>query len=109
MFLAPATPAKQPAANSATGAQAPGGRQLSRVLARGNAVVRQGGRRGSADQAEYTSADAKFVLSGGQPTLTDESSNTITGHSLTFFVASDTILIDSREGSRTLTKHRIEK
>jgi len=49
------------------------------------------------------------VLSGGQPTLTDESSNTITGHSLTFFVASDTILIDSREGSRTLTKHRIEK
>ena len=109
VFLAPAAPAKQAAANSATGAQAPGGRQLSRVLARGNAVVRQGGRRGSADQAEYTSDDAKFVLSGGQPTLTDESSNTITGHSLTFFVASDTILIDSREGSRTLTKHRIEK
>jgi LPS export ABC transporter protein LptC len=86
-----------------------GGRQLSRVLARGNVVVEQGGRRGVAQQAEYTAADGKFVLSGGQPTVTDNSSNTATGHSLTFFVANDTILIDSQEGSRTLTKHRIEK
>jgi len=109
VFLDPAAPPPAPAANAAARAQAPGGRQLSRVLAQGNAVVRQGARRGSAEQAEYTSADGKFVLSGGQPTLTDESSNTTTGHSLTFFVASDTILIDSREGSRTLTKHRIEK
>jgi LPS export ABC transporter protein LptC len=85
------------------------GRQLSRVLARGNVIVEQGGRRGLADQAEYTAADGKFVLSGGQPTITDNSSNTATGHSLTFFVANDTILIDSQEGSRTLTKHRIEK
>ena len=109
VFLDPAAPPQAAAANSAARAQAPSGRQLSRVLAQGNAVVRQGGRRGSAEQAEYTAADGKFVLSGGQPTLTDESSNTTTGHSLTFFVASDTILIDSREGSRTLTKHRIEK
>jgi LPS export ABC transporter protein LptC len=110
VFLDPAAPPEAAAVNSAAArAQAPGGRQLSRVLAQGNAVVRQGGRRGSAEQAEYTSAGGKFVLSGGQPTLTDESSNTTTGHSLTFFVASDTILIDSREGSRTLTKHRIEK
>jgi len=28
---------------------------------------------------------------------------------LTFFVANDTILIDSQDGSRTLTKHRVEK
>jgi hypothetical protein len=28
---------------------------------------------------------------------------------LTFFVANDTILIDSQEGLRTLTKHRVEK
>lgn len=86
-----------------------GGRQLSRVLAQGNVVVRQGDRRGMADQAEYTAADGKFVLSGGQPTLANAVSDTTTGHSLTFFVASDTILIDSQEGSRTLTKHRIEK
>jgi lipopolysaccharide export system protein LptA len=62
-----------------------------------------------AEQAEYTAADGKFVLSGGQPTLTDAARDTTTGHSLTFYVASDTILIDSQEGSRTLTKHRVEK
>ena len=90
-------------------APAPGGRQLSRVLAAGDVVVRQGDRRGMAEQAEYTAADGKFVLSGGQPTLANAASDTTTGHSLTFFVANDTILIDSQEGSRTVTKHRVEK
>jgi hypothetical protein len=81
---------------------------LDRVLAEGAVVVRQGGRRAMAERAEYT-ADGKFVLSGGRPTLTDASSDTTTGHSLTFFVANDTILIDSQEGFRTLTRHRVEK
>jgi lipopolysaccharide export system protein LptA len=73
-------------------------------------VVRQGERQGAAEQAEYTAAEEKFVLSGGQPTLIDNaSSDTTTGRSLTFFVANDTILIGSQEGSRTMTKHRVEK
>jgi LPS export ABC transporter protein LptC len=85
------------------------GRQLDHALALGGVTVRQGDRRGTADQAAYTASDGKFVLSGGQPTIIDASSDTTTGHSLTFFVANDTILIDSQEGSRTLTKHRVEK
>ena len=85
------------------------GRQLDHALALGGVTVRQGDRRGTADQAEYTASDGKFVLSGGQPTIIDASSDTTTGHSLTFFVANDTILIDSQDGSRTLTKHRVEK
>jgi lipopolysaccharide export system protein LptA len=93
-----------PAKSVATGA-----RQLDRALALGGVTVRQGDRRGNAAQAEYTAADGKFVLSGGNPTITDASSDTTTGHSLTFFVANDTILIDSQEGSRTLTRHRVEK
>ena len=64
---------------------------------------------GSAQEAIYTAADQKFVLSGGEPTIIDANSDTTTGHSLTFFVANDTILIDSQEGLRTLTKHRVEK
>jgi lipopolysaccharide export system protein LptA len=84
-------------------------RRLSRVVAQGGVVVRQGDRRGVAEQAEYTAADGKFVLSGGKPTLTNAASDTTTGRSLTFFVANDTILVDSQEGSRTLTKHRVEK
>jgi lipopolysaccharide export system protein LptA len=109
VFLGPAAPGA-PAPAASTGASpAAGGRQLDRVLAQGGVIVRQGDRRGMAEQGEYTAADGKFVLSGGQPTVSDSSSNTATGRSLTFFVANDTILIDSQEGSRTLTKHRVEK
>ena len=102
---APPRSAKEPTAVPG----AAGGRQLQRVLALGGAIVRQGDRRGMAEQAEYTAATGKFVLSGGQPTLVNAASDTTTGHSLTFFVANDTILIDSQEGSRTLTRHRVEK
>ncbi len=116
VFLSPLAPAAAHGGPSAAAPKAasaapsaPGGRQLERALAQGNVIVRQGDRRATAEQALYTAADGKFVLSGGQPTIADASSDTTTGHSLTFFVASDTILIDSQEGSRTLTKHRVEK
>jgi lipopolysaccharide export system protein LptA len=113
-------PAAKSGAEESAGATAPlaqhpaapnssGDRQLDRVVARGGVVVEQGLRRGRAEQAEYTAADGKFVLSGGEPTVTDGSSNTATGSSLTFYVASDTILLDSQKGSRTLTKHKVEK
>jgi lipopolysaccharide export system protein LptA len=98
-----------PSDTSGGAAGASGGRQLSRVLAQGDVMVWQADRQGTAEQAEYTAADGRFVLSGGQPTLTDAARDTTTGHSLTFFVANDTILVDSQEGSRTLTKHRVEK
>ena len=109
VFLAPAPGSSVSSAIPVSQLSSPtAGRQLDRALATGGVVVRQGDRRGTAEQALYTAADGKFVLSGGKPTLTDASSDTTTGHSLTFFVANDTILIDSQEGSRTLTRHRVE-
>jgi lipopolysaccharide export system protein LptA len=110
-YLGPApaaTGAKASAAQGTISANS-GGRQLTRIVAQGQVVVRQGDRRGTAQEAIYTAADQKFVLSGGEPTIIDANSDTTTGHSLTFFVANDTILIDSQEGLRTLTKHRVEK
>ena len=101
---------RQAGASSAVpGAGVMAGQQLQRALALGGVTVRQGDRVGTAEQAEYTASDEKFVLSGGHPTIIDAASDATTGHSLTFFVANDTILIDSQEGSRTLTKHRVEK
>ncbi len=90
-------------------AVSPLGGQLTRAVARGGVVVRQGPVRATAETAVYTAADGKFVLSGGNPTITDASGNSASGRSLTFFLPSDTILIDSEEGSRTLTKYRVEK
>jgi LPS export ABC transporter protein LptC len=109
VFLTAPPTAGSPAAAAAAKAAGGGARQLDRALALGGVKVRQGDRTGSAEQAEYTASDGRFVLSGGNPTITDASSDTTTGHSLTFFVANDTILIDSQEGSRTLTRHRVEK
>jgi LPS export ABC transporter protein LptC len=109
VFLTPAQSTQVGAAAAGKPpANATGPRQLDRALATGGVVVQQGDRRGTAEQAEYTASGGKFVLSGGKPTITDASSDTTTGHSLTFFVANDTILIDSQEGSRTLTRHRVE-
>lgn len=84
-------------------------KQLAKAEARGNVTVHQGGRRGTAERADYFAQGGKFVLSGGKPTLYDAVLGTTTGRQLTFFLADDRILIDSEEGSRTVTRHRVEK
>jgi LPS export ABC transporter protein LptC len=98
---------------SATGSNAaaanPGAQQISRAVGTGGVTVDQAGRRATADRGEYTASDGKFVMSGGNPTLYDGSAGTTTGRQLTFYLADDTIIVDSENGSRTLTKHRVEK
>jgi LPS export ABC transporter protein LptC len=86
-----------------------GALELNRAVASGGATVREGERRGVADRAEYFATEGKVVLSGGRPTIYDASRGTTTGRQLTFFFANDTIIVDSEEGSRTLTRHRVEK
>jgi hypothetical protein len=48
-------------------------------------------------------------MSGGTPTIFDGAEGTTTGRQLTFFLADDTIIVDSENGSRILTRHRVEK
>ncbi|MGC1603965.1 MAG: LPS export ABC transporter periplasmic protein LptC [Candidatus Acidiferrum sp.] len=97
-------------AHSTTGATAKtGAQQISRAVGTGGVIVDQGGRRATAERGEYTASDGKFVMSGGNPTLYDSSEGTTTGRQLTFFLADDTIIVDSENGLRTLTKHRVEK
>jgi lipopolysaccharide export system protein LptA len=88
---------------------ATGDRGVDHAQAIGNVVIEQPGRRATADRADYFAAEGKYVLSGGQPKLVESAHGTTTGRSLTYFVANDTILVDARGGSRTLTEHRIEK
>ena len=98
------------AAPGGAAASAPaGGQQISRAVATGGVMVEQGARRATAERGEYTAIDGKFVMTGGNPTIFDASEGTTTGRQLTFFLADDTIIVDSEKGSRTLTKHRVEK
>jgi lipopolysaccharide export system protein LptA len=96
---------------SSGGSGNPGGgaQQISRAVGTGGVTVEEGGRKATADHGDYTAATGKFVMSGGNPTLYDGSAGTTTGRQLTFFLADDTIIVDSENGSRTLTKHRVEK
>ncbi|HEX4544745.1 MAG TPA: LptA/OstA family protein [Candidatus Acidoferrum sp.] len=88
---------------------ASGAQQISRAVGTGGVTVDQGRRRATAERGEYIAKDGKFVMSGGTPTIYDSSQGTTTGRQLTFFLADDTIIVDSENGSRTLTKHRVEK
>jgi lipopolysaccharide export system protein LptA len=88
---------------------APGAQQISRAVGTGGVIVDQAGRRATAERGEYTASDGKFVMSGGDPTLYDSTEGTTKGRQLTFYLADDTIIVDSENGSRTLTKHRVEK
>jgi lipopolysaccharide export system protein LptA len=90
--------------NSAAGAQ-----QISRAVGTGGVIIEQGSRKATAERGEYMATAGKFVMSGGSPTLYDGSAGTTTGRQLTFYLADDTIIVDSENGSRTLTKHRVEK
>ena len=101
LYFTRATPAE--ASGNSSGA-----RQISRAVATGGVVVEQGARHATAERGEYTAADGKFVMSGGNPTIFDSASGTTSGRQLTFFLADDTIIVDSEKGSRTLTKHRVE-
>ena len=83
--------------------------RLQRAIIDGGVKIQSNGHVGTAERGEYTSQGGKFVLSGGQPRLSDTLGNITTGRELTFFLASDTILVDSQKGSRTVTKHRVEK
>ena len=90
-----------------TGAQGPS--KISRAVGTGGVEVQQGDRRGTAQRGVYTADDDKFVLSGGTPTLYDAEEGTTTGRELTFNIADDTIIVDSGNGSRTLTRHRVQR
>lgn len=86
-----------------------GAAQISKAVATGGVVVEQGDRRGTAERGVYTAEDKKFVLSGGTPTLYDAEEGATTGRELTFNIADDTIIVDSGNGTRTLTKHRVQR
>jgi len=83
--------------------------KISRAVGTGGVEVEQGDRRGTAERGVYTADDDKFVLSGGTPTLYDAEEGTTTGRELTFNNADDTIIVDSGNGTRTLTKHRVQR
>jgi lipopolysaccharide export system protein LptA len=107
------TRAQKPNSNGANGSASAnppaGAQQITRAVGTGGVIVEQGTRKATAEHGEYSATEGKFVMSGGNPTIFDATEGTTTGLQLTFFLADDTIIVDSETGSRTLTRHRVEK
>ena len=62
-----------------TSSQVKGQGQLDRLIAAGNVLVQEPGRKATGDQLVYTAAEDKFVLTGGPPSIFDAEQGKITG------------------------------
>jgi lipopolysaccharide export system protein LptA len=91
----------------------PGESRLERAVARGSVEIQDGSpgaeRRAGAESAEYTTADEKMILSGGQPYVFDEQSGYTRGRQLTYYVRNDSIFVHGDASSRTFTEQRVKK
>ncbi|HEV2991554.1 MAG TPA: LPS export ABC transporter periplasmic protein LptC [Candidatus Angelobacter sp.] len=84
--------------------------QLDRIIAQGDIVIQQQGRKATGNLLVYTAQDEKFVLTaseGRSPSIFDAEQGQITGDSLTFFTHDDRVLVGSKESSHTLIQTRI--
>jgi len=89
--------------------QQSGRKVLAQGLATGGIRIVQGGRTAEAGQGTYDAARGEIVLSGGKPLIRDAFGNTLQGARLTFFLGNDTILLESREGFRTVARHPVSQ
>jgi lipopolysaccharide export system protein LptA len=83
--------------------------RLDRLVAKGNVVVQQPGRRAEGQTLVYTASDDKFVLTGGPPSIFDAERGKITGVSLTFFRADDRVLVEGEASTPVVTQTRVAR
>jgi lipopolysaccharide export system protein LptA len=83
--------------------------QLDHMVAEGNIVVLEPGRRADGKKLVYTASDDKFVLTGGPPSIFDAEQGRVTGVSLTFFRGDDRVLVEGEAGTPVVTQTRVAK
>ena len=83
--------------------------QVERIIAEDQVVITQPTRHATGERLVYTSADDKFVLTGGPPSIFDAERGKTTGDSLTFYKHDDRVLVEGRETSPTVTKTQVAR
>ena len=99
------SPGQNQQANAHQSVTGPG--QLDRMVAEGDVVVQQPGRRAEGQRLTYAAAEDKFVLTGGPPSIFDAEHGKITGVSLTFFRRDDRVLVEGEASSPVVTHTRV--
>ncbi|HEX8814905.1 MAG TPA: LPS export ABC transporter periplasmic protein LptC [Terriglobales bacterium] len=92
-----------------TGAASDQASKLDKILATGEVVITQPNRHATGDRLVYTSAEDKFVLTGGPPSIFDAEHGKITGVSLTLFRHDDRVLVEGSDSSPTITQTRVAR
>jgi len=83
--------------------------KIDRVVAEGDVSVTQPARKATGDRLIYTSADEKFVLTGGPPSIFDAERGKITGVSLTFYEHDDRVQVEGSATSPSVTETRVAR
>jgi lipopolysaccharide export system protein LptA len=99
----------QPRNQDASNQSLTGTGKIDHIIAREQVVITQPGRRGMGDQLVYTTADDKFVLTGGSPSIFDAEHGQITGVSLTLFRHDGRVLVEGNNTSPTVTTTRVAR
>jgi lipopolysaccharide export system protein LptA len=102
VFLLPRSESK-----AGTNPASPG--QIDRIIAENKVVITQPTRHATGDRLVYTSADDKFVLTGGPPSIFDAERGKTTGDSLTFYRHDDRVLVEGREKSPAVTRTQVAR
>jgi len=82
----------------------PSGDELDRAEAYENVTLREQNRKTTGTRMTYTTADERYVIVGAPVKIVDDCERETTGKTLTFLKASDSIVVDGNQQTRTQTK-----
>jgi lipopolysaccharide export system protein LptA len=102
-------PRDQAAPNQSVAGIIQGSGKIDHIVASKQVVIVQPGRKATGDQLLYTTADDKFVLTGGPPSIFDAERGKITGVSLTLFRHDGRVLVEGNNTSPTETQTRVAR
>ncbi len=83
--------------------------QVERIVAEDRVAITQPTRHATGEHLVYTSADDKFVLTGGPPSIFDAERGKTTGDSLTFYKHDDRVLVEGKETAPAVTKTQVAR
>ncbi|HTM37966.1 MAG TPA: LptA/OstA family protein [Terriglobales bacterium] len=107
--IANAAPGLAPTSSQSPADHEPGLSQsrLEKIVATGSVVITEPSRRATGENLTYTTADDKFVLTGGPPSIFDAEHGKITAVSLTLFRRDGRVVVEGDKSSPAVTETKV--
>jgi len=81
--------------------------KVEKIIASGSVVVTEPTRRATGEKLTYTSADEKFFLIGGSPSIFDAERGKVTGVSLTLYRRDDRVVVNGSSSLPAVTNTKV--